>query len=114
MLPEMKYTLPDWVINPKGKIEIIDIIYDGNDGNHERTEVDVSLAKIKWEGEGHLAIRWNIATHEYEDKDKVSGTTRCVGMPVFNGRPEWFVIPKETFDINSAFFRDVIEKLAKE
>jgi hypothetical protein len=114
MLPDMKYTLPDRVINPEGKVEIIDIIYDGNDGNHERTEVDVSLAKIKWEGEPHLAIRWNIAINEYEDKDKVCGTTRCVGMPVSNGQPEWFVIPKETFNINSAFFRDVVEKLAKD
>jgi len=114
MLPGMKYILPDKVISPKGKIEIIDIIYDGNNGNHERTEVDVSLAKIKWEGEAHLAIRWNVATYEYEDKDKVSGTALCIGMPASNGEPEWFVIPKETFNINSAFFRDVIEKLAKE
>lgn len=114
MLPEMKYTMPDMVIGPKGKVEIIDIIYDGNSGNHDRTEVDVSLTKIKWKGEPHLAIRWNVAADEYEDNDKVTGNTPCIGMPASNGEPEWFVIPKETFDTNSAFFRDVIEKLGKE
>jgi hypothetical protein len=111
MLPGMRYTSPDLVIYPKEKIEIIDIVYDGNDGTHEKSEVDVSLAKVKWDGESHLAIRWNVAAHEYDDQNKVSGASRCIGMPSFNGNPEWFIIPKETFDINSAFFKNVIEKL---
>ncbi|HTH56769.1 MAG TPA: hypothetical protein VL728_12040 [Cyclobacteriaceae bacterium] len=114
MLPEMKYTLPDKVIGPKGKVEVIEIIYDGNNGSHDRTEVDVSIAKIKWKGEAYLAIRWNVAADEYKDNDKVRGNTPCIGMPVSNGDPDWFVIPKETFNTNSAFFRDVIEKLGKE
>jgi|GEM_PF-5925230 len=114
MLPTMKYTLPHLVNDTKNTIEIEEIIYDGNDGTHKDDEVDVSVAKIRFGGNSRLAIRWNISPDEYNDAAKINGEVCCIGMPVSIDQPLWFVIPKETFEINSGFFKGVIEKFGRD
>jgi hypothetical protein len=113
-MPPMKYTLPHLVKDTENTIEIMEIVYDGNDGTHKDEKVDVSVARIKIAGNSRLAIRWNISPEEYNDTAKLNGEIHCVGMPALVNQPLWFIIPKETFEINSGFFKRVIEKLAKE
>ena len=109
----MKYPLPHLVKGEGNTIEIVEVIYDGNDGTHNEDGVDVSIARIKHAGDSRLAIRWNISPEEYSDVAKANGDVCCIGMPVLIDQPLWFVIPKETFEIDSGFFKGVVEKLTK-
>lgn len=49
------YKNPKLISSPKGKVEVIEVLYDGAD------DPAYSLALIKWEGQTKLGIRWNIA-----------------------------------------------------
>lgn len=90
----MNYTPPQAVTSPQDYVKIIQVIHDGgNDG--------YSVAKIEWDEEPCLAIRWNIAAREWDDPAKQSGQKVCVGMPSSRGYPVWFVLPDEILNKDS-------------
>jgi hypothetical protein len=75
----MAYTKPQDVLSPKGSIKNIRVIYDGR-------EHGWSLARLEWDGEEVIGIRWN------------GGSTNgipSVGNPQSRGYPTWFVLPEE-------------------
>jgi hypothetical protein len=84
----MKYALPNTVTSPQDYITNIQVIYDGG-------VESFSIAKLDWEGRPCIAMRWNVARREWDDPDKQSGKTVCVGMPSSHGYPVWFVLPEE-------------------
>ena len=92
---KIKYFDPMDVISPKDYLEVIEIIYSGNEDSY-------SLAKVRWDEEEAIAIRWNVAKREHNDSEKMSGKKKCVGMPSSHGYPVWFILPN-----------DIIEKLKK-
>lgn len=55
---------PKLISSPKGKVEVIEVLYDGAD------DPAYSLALIKWEGRTKIGIRWNIAEAEWYDAKK--------------------------------------------
>src|ERR1017187_4668742 len=52
LTPLMEYIKPETVLSPRGAIEDLEVVYDG--GEHSW-----SLAKMKWDGEPVVAMRWN-------------------------------------------------------
>lgn len=77
------YVKPSEVLSPKGQVEVLDVLYDGGEG-------DVSVARIHYRDELNqpfvecTGIRWN--------GDLRVGSK---GMPLSRGYPVWFVIPDE-------------------
>lgn len=98
----MKYFKPEEVKSPQDFISSVTEIYDGGKDSF-------SLAKVVWEGEDCLAIRWNVARREWDSKEKINGEKKCVGLPSSHGYPIWFILPKEIVDRNS----DVWKKIDK-
>lgn len=98
----MRYTLPHAVTSPQDYVNDVNVIYDGGEEGY-------SVAKILWEDEPCLAIRWNVARREFEDPEKVSGEKVCVGMPSSHGYPVWFVLPEEILNQDSEV-RRLIDK----
>ena len=91
----MNYPSPNTVISPQDYISNVRVIYDGG-------ESSFSLARLDWEDEPRVAMRWNVARREWDDPEKTSGRKKCVGMPSSHGYPVWFVIPDELLDRDSA------------
>lgn len=87
----MSYTHPDLVRSPKSRIEDLQVVYDGREGGW-------SLAKMKWDKNDAVGIRWNGGT---EDK-KFPG----IGNPQSRGVPTWFILPDEVAEV----VLDFIEK----
>jgi len=86
----MHYHPPHTVLRPRRYIRSIDVLYDGGaDG--------FSLAMIDWEGTPHIGIRWNVAHKEHSDERKRTGLDMCHGSPAPDGRPSWFILPRELF-----------------
>lgn len=99
----MKYHSPQTVTSPRDYVSNVRVIYDGGDGSF-------SVAKIDWEGQPCLVMRWNVARREWHDAKKVAGNKTCAGMPTSRGYPVWFVIPDELLDSNSEVWRLIREK----
>lgn len=91
----MSYTPPDMVISPKGRVEELKVIYDGG-------EESWSLAKMKWDGENAVGIRWNGGS---EDK-KFPG----IGNPQSRGVPTWFILPEEVARVTLALVRTLLKQ----
>ena len=66
------YKNPKFINSPKGLVEVVEVIYDG------QTDPAYSLAVIKWEGDYKLGIRWNIAYSEWGDYRKENGKFKSV------------------------------------
>lgn len=81
------YRNPLIVASPKGKVEVIKVLFDGKE------DPGYSLAIVKWYGEIKLAIRWNIADSEWDDSKKQNGLLECIGSPQSRGHSTWFVLP---------------------
>ena len=97
------YKNPKLISSPKGKVEVIEVLYDGAD------DPAYSLALIKWEGQTKLGIRWNIAEAEWDDAKQQNGQAECIGNPQSRGHSTWFVLPDD-----STFYENIkvaIEKL---
>ena len=90
----MRYRNPHQVTSPRDFLEVIEIIHDGGDKG-------ASIARINWEGNPAIGVRWNIARSEYEDESKKFGQRECNGMPSCYGHPQWFVMPEELLDRKS-------------
>ncbi len=96
----MKYTPPSTVTSPQDYISNIRVIFDGG--------VDsFSVAKLDWEGEPRIAMRWNVARREWDDPEKQSGKKVCVGMPSSHGYPVWFVLPDELASKDSDIWKQI-------
>jgi hypothetical protein len=89
---QIKFYKPNEVLSPKDYLQIVKIIYSGDEDSY-------SLAKVKWDGEEVLAIRWNVAKREHNDEAKMSGKKKCVGMPSSHGYPVWFILPKDIREV---------------
>ena len=85
------YHDPHTVLSPKKFIKGIDVLYDGG-------ATGFSLAVIDWEGTPHMGMRWNVAIKEQGDIEKKAGVVICDGSPSANGKPSWFILPRELFD----------------
>jgi hypothetical protein len=90
----MKYYKPEDVTSPADFIESVTVIHDGGANSF-------SVAKISWEGQECIGIRWNVARREHDDPEKKNGNQICVGMPSSHGYPVWFVLPDELLEDNS-------------
>lgn len=76
----MTYITPDKVVSPKRRLKDLEVIYDGGEG-------EWSLAKMKWDGDSAIGIRWNGTSDDPNPK--------CTGNPQSSGHPTWFILPKE-------------------
>lgn len=108
----MHYIKPVEVLSPKRYLESVEEIYDGK-VDAKNSEKSYSLAKVRWQGKEQLAIRWNVSERELENKEKLNGEKRCVGMPASHGYPVWFVLPQELLDKNSDAYK-ALEKALSE
>lgn len=100
----MKYTPPNTVTSPQDYISNIRIVFDGGKGSF-------SIARLDWEGEPRIAMRWNVARREWDDPDKKSGKKVCVGMPSSHGFPVWFVLPDEIISKDPKVWKLIESKL---
>ena len=71
----MSYTKPQDVVSPQNYWHLIEVLYDGGDG-------EWSAAKGTWDGEDVLAIRWN-------------GSGKGKGHPQSRGEATWFILPNK-------------------
>jgi hypothetical protein len=94
------YKSPSEVLSPIDKIQSVNVIHE---------EESFSVAKINWDGEDVIGIRWNISHKEYEDTEKQNGSKECVGNPISHGYPTWFILPFKMLDLN--FIEQLKEKL---
>ena len=101
----MKYFDPKDVTSPADFINEVNVIYDGGDDSF-------SLAKVNWEGNDCIAIRWNVARREYDDAEKQNGNKQCVGMPSSHGYPVWFILPEELLDRSSEIWEKINNSIA--
>jgi hypothetical protein len=66
------YIHPEDVLSPKG-VQVLEVIHDPGENG-------VAVARIVWDNEEVVAIRWN------------GNTGRPRGNPVSHGQPTWFVL----------------------
>jgi hypothetical protein len=74
----MAYIDPRLVTSPKGRVERLDVIYDGGEG-------DYAVATMLWDGEPATGVRWNGG----DRGEKFQG----LGNPQSRGIPTWFILP---------------------
>jgi hypothetical protein len=74
----MAYIDPTTVLAPRKLIRRVEVVFNSAPG-----EGGWSLARLDWEGQTRLGIRWN------GDADS------AIGNPQSHGLPTWFVIPGE-------------------
>jgi hypothetical protein len=74
----MAYISPETVLSPKGRVDVIDVIYDKGPST-----ASWSIAKLKWDTAEAIGIRWN------GDEDHL------VGTPQSRGKATWFIVPEE-------------------
>lgn len=72
----MAYVEPATVVAPRASIRSVDVLYNAGPGGW-------SVARLEWEGEERLGIRWNGADGP------------GVGNPQSRAVPTWFVLPDE-------------------
>jgi hypothetical protein len=70
----MSYVRPEEVLSPKSRVgEILEVIHDPGEGG-------MSVARIVWDNEPVLAVRWN------------GNTKQPLGNPMSRRHPTWFVV----------------------
>jgi hypothetical protein len=74
----MPYISPESVLSPKTRVEVVDVVYDQGP-----VKQSWSIAKLKWDREDAVGIRWN------GDADDSS-----LGSPQSRGIPTWFIVPQ--------------------
>lgn len=77
----MAYVDPETVVAPRNTITSVEVLYSGGPGQW-------SVAKLEYNGEERLGIRWN-------GSDEKKG----IGNPQSRGKPTWFVVPKEVASV---------------
>ena len=96
----MHYTPPGTVTSPQDYVSNVQVIFDGGPDRF-------SVAKLDWDGQPCIAIRWNVARREWDDPDKESGKTTAVGMPSSRGYPVWFILPDELLKRDSEIWKTI-------
>jgi hypothetical protein len=76
----MTYIDPKTVLSPKNSVSEVEIVF-----NTGPTRDSWSVAKLLWEGEPAVGIRWNGGEEENGSK----------GNPQSRGNPTWFIVPSE-------------------
>lgn len=68
---------PHSVVAPQRHISAVEVLYDGGPGGY-------ALARLVWDGEEEVGIRWNGSPGE-----------PGMGNPQSRARPTWFLLPRE-------------------
>lgn len=76
----MSYIDPKTVLSPKDSVSNVEVIF-----NTGPMAYSWSVAKLLWEGEQAVGIRWNGEEGKKEGK----------GNPQSRGNPTWFIVPAE-------------------
>jgi hypothetical protein len=85
-----RYHDPTTVLSPKDCVSDVTPIFDGAVNNGA-----FSIAKVKWNGDPKIAVRWNVTEREWDDQNKINGSTVCVGEPNSRGYATWFILPND-------------------
>lgn len=85
-----KYHDPVNVLSPRDCVEGVTTIFDGGTNG-----AAFSIAKVIWQGEIKIAVRWNVTEREWDDPNKIDGRVVCVGEPNSRGYPTWFILPND-------------------
>lgn len=104
-----KYVKPALVISPKNHISNIRVIHDGGVENLSDT---FSIAKVDWDDEEKVAVRWNVGRNEWDDIEKEKGKTKCKGMPM-SRLPVWFILPDELVNRDSEIWKMIDKSMQK-
>lgn len=88
----MPYIPPNQVVSPKRMLANLQVIYNGGEGGW-------SLAKMSWDGESAIGIRWNGDSPDTAPPSK--------GNPQSSGHPTWFILPKEIAWMVAAFVQEL-------
>ena len=75
----MPYVDPQSVVAPRKQIRSVEVIYNSAPGHG-----GWSIARLDWNGDQALGIRWN------------GDESSAIGNPQSHGLPTWFVVPEET------------------
>lgn len=73
----MPYVNPRKVVAPRRHLSDLEVLYDGGPGGY-------ALARLRWDGEGVVGIRWNGSENE-----------PGMGQPQSSANPTWFILPPE-------------------
>ncbi len=79
----MAYVEPTTVWAPKASIRSVAVLYNSTPGGPGGW----SVARINWENEERIGIRWN------------GGDGRGVGTPQSRGNATWFILPEELNEV---------------
>ena len=96
------YKKPEEVNSPKNHISNVRVIYDGGAKNLKDT---FSVAKVEWDGEDKIAVRWNVGRDEWDINEKIKKV--CSGMPKSRQYPVWFILPDELVNRNSKIWKKI-------
>lgn len=88
-----KYNPAATVVSPRKYVRNVRVLYDGGPIHGE-----FSVARLEWNGNEVLGIRWNINENEAIDPAKISGSKVCLGEPNSRGKSTWFVLPDSFID----------------
>lgn len=76
----MAYIDPKTVLAPKNSVSDVEVVF-----NTGPTKNSWSVARLRWEGEPAVGVRWNGGEDENGSK----------GNPQSRGNPTWFIVPAE-------------------
>lgn len=102
----MIYVNPLNVVSPRDCVSNVNVIFDGG-------EESFSIAEMDWEGTNAVGIRWNVASREWDDSEKLAGKKECKGMPVSRTYPVWFILPAVSGSYIQQIIADEKARLAK-
>lgn len=80
----MSYIDPKMVISPKARISNLDVVYNGKENGW-------SLAKMKWDGNDVVGMRWNGGSKDHRFPN--------IGNPQSRGVPTWFILPEAVANV---------------
>lgn len=102
-----RYNLPHTVLSPMKNVKNVRVLFDS--GNFHGA---YSIARLEWNNNEVLGIRWNINENEGSDPKKMSGAKICLGEPNSRGYSTWFILPDDF--INRMFEDTDLTKKLKE
>jgi hypothetical protein len=86
-----RYYLPQDVVSPQDCVDSVIPLFDGGTNSISA----FSIARVTWQGNDCIGIRWNINEREWDDPNKKSGKIICIGEPNSRGYPTWFILPNK-------------------
>jgi hypothetical protein len=98
---------PATVLSPRKNVKNVTVLYNGG-----AVPGGYSVAKLKWNGNDVIGVRWNITENEVHDKDKISGKNVCLGEPNSHGYSTWFILPDDL--IGKLITGDILAKDLKQ